>query len=109
MFRPGTGLRTTTERVARDAGFEPLIGFETGNLERVLALVGQGLGVSLIPASSAAQRADVSFIRLTPALSRTVGLGWRRGQPLTPAARALRDALVSAVVPSGTAARNRGG
>lgn len=108
MFRPGTGLRTTTERVAREAGFEPAIAFETGNLERMLALVAQGLGVALIPASSAGRRANVAFIRLAPQLNRTVGLGWRGGQPLTPAARALRDALVAAsAVPGAT--RNRGG
>jgi DNA-binding transcriptional LysR family regulator len=109
MFRPGTGLRTTTERVSRDAGFEPTVAFETGNLERMLALVGRGLGIALIPASSAGDRTDIKFIRLAPALNRTVGLGWRGGQPLTPAARALRDALVTAAAPSGAAARNRGG
>jgi DNA-binding transcriptional LysR family regulator len=109
MFRSGTGLRTTTERVARTAGFEPLIAFETGNLERMLALVAQGLGVALIPASSTGGRADIKCVRLAPGLSRTVGLGWRAGQPLAPAARALRDALVEAVQRPPREARKRGG
>lgn len=108
MFGPGTGLRITTERVAREAGFEPLVAFETGNLQRMLALVAQGLGVALIPASSAARHAELEFMPLAPQLTRTVGLGWRGGQPPAPAARALRDVLAGAAQ-SGREARNRGG
>jgi DNA-binding transcriptional LysR family regulator len=97
MFRPGTGLRATTERAAAEAGFRPKIAFETGNLDRILALVGEGLGVALIPASSGEHaRGGVSFRSLTPQLTRTVALAWRAGRPLAPAARAVREALVAA-------------
>ncbi len=109
MFRPGTGLRITAERVAREAGFEPLIAFETGNLERMLALVAEGLGVALIPASTAGNHLNIGFVGLSPELTRTVGLGWRGGQPLTPAARALRDALVEAATQPARGTHNRGG
>lgn len=95
MLRPGTGLRATTESVAADAGFRPNIAFETGNLDRILALVGERLGVALIPASSAERsRGRITFRPLAPPLTRTVGLSWRAEQPLAPAARALRAALI---------------
>ena len=97
MFRPGTGLRVTIERAAKAADFRPIIAFETGNLDRLLALVGEGLGIALIPASSAEQpRGSVIFRPLVPQLTRTVGLAWRGERPLGPAARAVREALVGA-------------
>jgi DNA-binding transcriptional LysR family regulator len=45
FFQPGTGLRAVTERAARRAGFSPGAGFETGNWDRLIALVSPGLGV----------------------------------------------------------------
>ncbi len=97
MFRPGTGLRATAERASRAAGFQPLVAFETGNLDRMLALVAQRLGVAPIPASSVrGGRPGLGFRPLAPALTRTVGLAHRAEQPLAPAARALRAQLLDA-------------
>jgi DNA-binding transcriptional LysR family regulator len=96
MFRAGTGLRATTERAAAEAGFRPIIAFETGNLDRILALVGEGLGIALVPASSAEHiRTNVTCRPLIPQLTRTVGLAWRAERPIAPAARAVREALVT--------------
>lgn len=90
FFRAGTGLRTTTERLARDAGFAPRMAFETGNLDRLLDLVGEGLGVSLVPASTAA-RGDPAICTLpfSPPVSRTVGVVWRANHAPSPATRAI--------------------
>ena len=49
LFRAGTGLRAITERAAHEAGFSPNVALETGNLDRLVALVNEGLGVSLLP------------------------------------------------------------
>jgi LysR family transcriptional activator of glutamate synthase operon len=94
FFRAGTGLRTTTERVAREAGFTPKMAFETGNLDRLLALVHEGLGVSLIPESTA-QRAQpqVRALPFSPPLTRTVGILSRSDRTLPPSARAMRHLL----------------
>lgn len=95
VFRAGTGLRFLTERAAGATGFEPSIAFETANLERMLALVGEGLGVALVPQSTVRHsRQQVSVVALRPPLTRTVGLAWRRGHAVTPAVRALRDLFV---------------
>ena len=104
FFRAGTGLRTTTERLARDAGFVPQMAFETANLDRLLDLVGEGLGVSLIPASTAT-RADptICAIPFSPPASRTIGVVWRANHPPSPATRAMLDLLTRCAVEAGEA------
>jgi DNA-binding transcriptional LysR family regulator len=93
FFRAGTGLRTTTELLAREARFIPRMAFETGNLDRLLDLVGEGLGVSLIPASTPVHARPIRTIPLSPPLTRTVGVVWRADHALAPATRAMRDLL----------------
>jgi LysR family transcriptional activator of glutamate synthase operon len=95
VFRAGTGLRTITERVAREAGFTPKMAFETGNLDRLLALVREGLGVSLIPESTA-QRTQprVRGVPFSPPLTRTVGILSRSDRSLSPSAHAMRQLLL---------------
>jgi DNA-binding transcriptional LysR family regulator len=98
LFRTGTGLRTRTDRLCQEAGFLPRVVFETGNLDRLLALVSAGLGVSLVPASSAAAaRHRIEVVSFVPALTRTVGLVWRADRTLAPAAQAMRDLLAQSV------------
>ena len=98
FFRPGTGLRTTTESLAREAGFAPRVAFETGNLDRLLDLVAEGLGVSLIPASTATRApASIRALPLSPPRDRTVGVVWRVGHTLAPAPRAMRELLIDCV------------
>lgn len=97
LFRPGTGLRAITERAAQDAGFTPGVVLETGNLDRLVALVNEGLGVSLIPESTARRAPpQVRALPLAPPLVRTVGLLSRPDRWLSPSTRALRDLLVAA-------------
>jgi DNA-binding transcriptional LysR family regulator len=98
FFRAGTGLRTTTERVAHAAGFNPRIAFETSNLDRLLALVREGLGVSLIPQSTARRaQPPIRTVRFSPPLTRTVGVVSRADGSLAPSARAMRQFLLDAV------------
>jgi DNA-binding transcriptional LysR family regulator len=81
FFKRGTGLRATTERAANRAGFSPRVGFETNSLDRLLALVAEGLGVALVPASTVHD-------------SRPPGVAvWRADRRHTPAANALLELL----------------
>jgi LysR family transcriptional regulator, transcription activator of glutamate synthase operon len=97
FFKQGTGLRAVTEQAARRAGFSPRPGFETGSLDRLLALVGEGLGVALVPASTIrdSRRPGIAALPVSPAIERTVGAVWRADHRHTPAASAflalLRD------------------
>jgi DNA-binding transcriptional LysR family regulator len=83
----GTGLRAITEGAAHNAGFTPRVGFETSSLERILALVAEGLGVALVPASTVEGRQlpELAAIPVQPAVHRTVGVVWRAKRQHAPA------------------------
>jgi LysR family transcriptional regulator, transcription activator of glutamate synthase operon len=90
FFKQGTGLRTITERAAERAGFTPRVGFETTSWDRLLALVSEGLGVALVPASTVrdSRPPGIAVLPVSPAIDRTVGAVWRADHRHTPAASA---------------------
>jgi LysR family transcriptional activator of glutamate synthase operon len=73
---------------------------EANDLETVRQLAERGLGVTLMPRSVAAARADHLAIRpLSPRQVLPVSLVWRPGERPTAAAQAFRDHVLSAVRP----------
>lgn len=89
FLREGSGLRRAIESAAGEAGYAPHARFETNELARVVALVGEGLGVSVVSRSVAEAAAGVvRFVPLRPRLQRTVALVWRADRRPPPAARA---------------------
>lgn len=89
FLQGGTGLRTAVERAAQAAGYRPRVGLETNELTRVVALVAEGLGVSVVsPAVAAENGGQVAALTLRPALERRVALVWRAERRLSPAAAA---------------------
>jgi DNA-binding transcriptional LysR family regulator len=96
FLREGSGLRRVIETAARASGFEPHARFETNELARVVALVGQGLGVSVISRTVAeASGGVVRVVGLRPVLRRTVALVWRADRHQPPAARAFIDHVLA--------------
>ena len=96
-MKPGYGLRAITDDLCRAAGFEPQIAFEGEEADTARGLVGAGLGVSLLPATSSAL-ADpaVVAVRVTsPKATRTVGIAWMTDRPLTAPVVAFRDFAVA--------------
>jgi DNA-binding transcriptional LysR family regulator len=96
-MEPGYGLRAITDDLCRAAGFEPRIAFEGEEADTARGLVGAGLGVSLLPATSSAL-ADpaVVAVRVTsPKATRTVGIAWMTDRPLTAPIVAFRDFAVA--------------
>jgi len=86
FFAAGTGLRAAVEDAAEAAGVTLRAAFETNELSRVRALAARGLGVAVVPASTAyAPGPDVAILSLRPQLAREVGLVWRRERRLAPA------------------------
>jgi DNA-binding transcriptional LysR family regulator len=74
MFRDGYDLRTTTLQAFDDAGLEPMVAVEGGELGSVLALVAEGVGAAIIPSIVAADpRLHVLRLR-SPTLIREIGL-----------------------------------
>lgn len=49
LMRPGTALRTLTNKACRMAGFEPRVVFESDNPATVREMIAMGLGVSFLP------------------------------------------------------------
>lgn len=94
-FRPGSGLRRALGEAGVLAGFAPRIVCESGDLGTIRALVGQGLGVSLVPhIVGEISGPDVALVRLeAPALARTILLIWRKEERLSPAAAACLEYL----------------
>jgi DNA-binding transcriptional LysR family regulator len=80
-------LRTVLETLCHEAGFEPRIVAETSDLNVVVRLVAEGIGVALMPRSGSAGATDVVAIPFHPTIERRVILVWHPGAA-APAARA---------------------
>jgi DNA-binding transcriptional LysR family regulator len=81
-------LRAVLETQCRQAGFTPRIVAETSDLNVMVQLVAEGIGVALMPRSGQHQASDVVTIAVThPAIDRRIILAWRPGAE-SPAARA---------------------
>ncbi|MCW3013916.1 MAG: LysR family transcriptional regulator [Solirubrobacterales bacterium] len=99
-FKGGTGLRQAMDAATAAAGVRPHVAFASNELDRVLALVARGLGVSVVPRSTAdAAREPIAILDVAPRLRREIVLLWREDRPHAPAARALL-ALAQRAVPS---------
>jgi DNA-binding transcriptional LysR family regulator len=67
----GAGYRDDVEGVCREAGFVPRVVQEATDMHTIVALVGAGIGVALVPSSVAAVgRAGVAYVPLIDATAR---------------------------------------
>ncbi|MFD1828818.1 LysR family transcriptional regulator [Streptomyces desertarenae] len=95
----GTGLRGVLDRAFAGAGVRPRVGFEAAAPHVLVQLARRGLGVAVLPASSAAGEGDrlrvLEIVR--PRLRGRIALAWRTDGPSGPAARAFLDRLRTAL------------
>ncbi|MCU1551824.1 MAG: LysR family transcriptional regulator [Glaciihabitans sp.] len=95
----GYGLRQITERLCREAGFNPRIGFEGEEVETLRGLVSAGLGVSLLPdpAAPGARLGDSSLLLpITDVRAeRTIGIAWLAKRELPGPSAAFRDYVIA--------------
>jgi DNA-binding transcriptional LysR family regulator len=102
MFREGYDLRAMTLRVCHDAGFEPVVALEGGEMAGVLALVGAGLGAAIVPSIVAAAHPNLHRLRVrSPSLRREIGLVHRSDRALSRAAAALASEITALLATSG--------
>ncbi|MBQ0892928.1 LysR family transcriptional regulator [Micromonospora sp. U56] len=98
MFREGYDLRDATIQACREAGFEPTISVDGGEMDAVLSFVEAGLGIALVPGIVVARRAGVRVTRLAPpGVRRTIAVARRRDVVPTHAGRELRRILLEYV------------
>lgn len=95
LMKSGHGFRQITLDLYRKVGLEPKVVFESGGIETVQALVAAGLGISLVP-QMVATFSGVAYAKLSqPKAARTISLAWRKKAPLSPAAEALKRAVIA--------------
>ncbi len=113
MFRDGYDLRISTLAACRQAGFQPTLAIDGGEMDGVLALTAAGLGAAVVPASAispgsptgpAAGRGLCAVRFEAASLTRTVGLASRRDRVLPRPAQAFSELLSERLGPSGPAA-----
>ncbi|MFC0003670.1 LysR family transcriptional regulator [Micromonospora siamensis] len=98
MFREGYDLRDATLQACREAGFEPTLAVDGGEMDAVLSFVEAGLGVALVPGIVVARRPGVRVTRLAPpGVRRTIAVARRRDVVPTHAGRELRRILLEYV------------
>src|SRR5258706_846637 len=94
MFREGYDLRSATEAACHAAGFAPTFAVEGGEMDGVLRLTAAGLGAAIVPSLVVEPRGPLHAIRFArSALTRTIGLAYRRDRGLSRAAQELVETI----------------
>jgi DNA-binding transcriptional LysR family regulator len=93
--REGYDLREATLRACAEAGVEPKLAVQGGEMDVVLRLVEAGTGVAVVPDLVFAGRPRLRRSVLTPPLYRTVALARRADLLPTHAAAAFRRTLIA--------------
>lgn len=89
-----SSVREMVEQLFADAQLRLLPGLEANYMSTVLALVRQGLGVSLLPESADDGRGDLVKLSVDhPHVTRAIGLITRTGQAMAPAASRFIETL----------------
>jgi len=97
LMKTGHGFRQIVLDLFRKAGLEPKVVFESGEIETMQALVGAGLGISLVP-RMVRKATGLAYLELAaPKPTRTLSLAWRKGATLSPAAEAMRKVVTEVI------------
>lgn len=94
-------LRTLSDDLCAEAGFQPRVAFEVDDLPVVHGFVAAGLGVAIVPATEGEPQPAgpdaARLVRLTDRnASRDVGIAWSRERRLLPSAELFRKHVLAA-------------
>src|SRR5215467_1070003 len=94
LLRDDHCFRETAIEVCKHARVLPRVIFESGQFSSILAMVGAGLGVSIVPQLALERRSDCHFVLVADErASRTIGVAILKGHFLTGAQRAFLSHL----------------
>lgn len=89
LMKEGHCLAGQALQFCRLNGFAPRVSFRSAQIETVLSFVANGWGISIVPGMSAQRAAAGVVFRSLPGVTRSIGVVFRSGRPLSGAARAL--------------------
>ncbi|WP_415910602.1 LysR family transcriptional regulator [Oleiharenicola sp. Vm1] len=89
LMKEGHCLAGQALQFCRLNGFAPRVSFRSAQIETVLSFVASGWGVSIVPQMSAVRGVPGLVFRPLPGVTRSIGVVYRSGRPLSGAARAL--------------------
>jgi LysR family transcriptional regulator, hydrogen peroxide-inducible genes activator len=94
LLRDDHCFRETAIEVCKRARILPRVIFESGQFSSILAMVGAGLGVSVVPEMALERRPDCCFVPVADErAARTIGIAVLKGHFLTGVQRAFLDHL----------------
>jgi LysR family hydrogen peroxide-inducible transcriptional activator len=94
FLRDGHCFRDTAVAACDRARLDPRVVFESGHLSSLLAMVGAGMGVSLVPEMAVDKSRPCRFVRIAdPRAQRTIAAVVLRGRTLNRGSRALLSHL----------------
>lgn len=91
MFREDTYSRKMILEECASYGFKPNIVFSSSQIETVLGLVEQGIGITFLPDAIACKHPNIKFCSLAKPLSIQAGLAWNKERYLSSAAKSFID------------------
>jgi DNA-binding transcriptional LysR family regulator len=99
MFREGYDLRASTLAACRQAGVEPRLVTQGGEMDGVLAMAAAGIGAAVVPEIVVPTDGSLKSLPfVSPGMSRTIALARRRDRPLSRTALALSAVLAGGEV-----------
>jgi DNA-binding transcriptional LysR family regulator len=104
-FSHGFGLRPITERLCRQAGFDPRITFEGEDPTMLRGLVGAGCGVGLLAPAPGPLPGVVELAVSEPRCARTIGVAWCPEHYTPAVVETFREYVISESRPPATWAR----
>lgn len=91
-------LREATLNACQRAGFTPRVILDGSEMDTLLRFVATGLGIALVPKLAVQGLSDLVVLQVTDQqLQRSLGLVWRGDRVALPAAKALREFLMTAL------------
>ena len=98
----GTGVRAAFDHGCTLADIQPRIGFEATDPAALAELACRGLGVAILPKTTANAHADsVHILAIEPELRSSIAFAWRVEGPIAPAGRAIVNHVRAALRPTG--------
>ncbi len=96
LLKHGYGLRSSTERFCKEAGFVPKIMFEGDDVTTVIGFVEAGLGIALIPYIPNINMQKVKLLSVRkPKCDRIIALTWMKDRYMSAAAAEFKNFVLS--------------